>query len=260
MSSPRPAQHSRAAVGPDARTVEGYDRLHERRAFQALPGYYEWLLSLVRARAGERLLDVGCGSGPLLGAAVRLGLKVAGNDISAVALDQARSAVPGADLRLAPAESLPFADGSFDVVVSAGSLEHFQDMAQALGEIRRVADAAARILIVVPNRDYLFCFVSRIRQSLFPGHSQPLERTANRSEWRMLFEGAGYRLVRAVKDNNLYLPGPALRLLVRVMARLIPEALSYQLAFLLEPEHAGIDADGADRRKAPESCPHRPSA
>lgn len=71
-------------------------------------------------RPGETAHDIGCGRGVLLGeVARRLGPeRVAGIDPSEPFVEAARAAVPGADVRLAAAERLPFEDGSFDVVMS----------------------------------------------------------------------------------------------------------------------------------------------
>src|SRR5919197_6218323 len=78
------------------------------------------LVERVGPRDGDRALDVGCGPGAALAAlADRLGAEqVAGVDPSEAFVEMARRRIPGADVRLAAAEALPFADGSFDLVVS----------------------------------------------------------------------------------------------------------------------------------------------
>ncbi|HEY8199674.1 MAG TPA: class I SAM-dependent methyltransferase, partial [Candidatus Limnocylindrales bacterium] len=74
----------------------------------------------VGVAADETALDVGCGSGALLGElAKRLGPEhVAGVDPSEPFLELARTAVPGAVLQRAAAEQLPFDDDTYDVVMS----------------------------------------------------------------------------------------------------------------------------------------------
>jgi SAM-dependent methyltransferase len=71
---------------------------------------------------GSTLLDVGCGSGQLALIAARAGARVTGCDIASnwVEKARARAAAEGLDARFdeADAESLPYADGQFDVVAS----------------------------------------------------------------------------------------------------------------------------------------------
>lgn len=91
--------------------------------------------------AGDTALDVGCGPGGLLGElARRLGAeRVAGVDPSEPFLEACRAAVPGADLRRAGAESLPFDDGAFDVVLSQLVVNFIPDAHRGVSEMRRLA-------------------------------------------------------------------------------------------------------------------------
>jgi SAM-dependent methyltransferase len=90
---------------------------------------------------GQSALDVGCGSGALLGElAGRLGTeKVAGVDPSEPFIAVARTAVPGADIRQAAAEDLPFDDDAFDVVMSQLVVNFLTDAQKGVSEMRRVA-------------------------------------------------------------------------------------------------------------------------
>jgi SAM-dependent methyltransferase len=90
---------------------------------------------------GDTALDVGCGAGFLLAElARRLGLEhVAGVDPSAPFLELARAALPGADIRQASAESLPFADDSVDVAMSQLVVNFMTDAPRGVTEMRRVA-------------------------------------------------------------------------------------------------------------------------
>lgn len=90
---------------------------------------------------GQRVLDVGCGKAFLLYELTRVvpGLEVAGIDLSAHALEHAKEEVRPC-LRLADATALPFADASFDLVISFTTLHNLpcHDLEQALREIERV--------------------------------------------------------------------------------------------------------------------------
>ncbi len=84
---------------------------------------------------GASLLDVGCGGG-LLSAHLPPGYRHVGVDLSATAL--AVASAYGIDPVLADAADLPFADGSFDVVVAGEVLEHVTDLDAVVGEALRV--------------------------------------------------------------------------------------------------------------------------
>jgi SAM-dependent methyltransferase len=102
------------------------------------------------------VLDVGCGSGGLAIRLARAGHRVAGVDVSDVALDIAREAARSAGVtiewRRAFAERLPFPDQSFDYVVSAHTIEHVRDLPQVAAEFRRVA--RKKILVLTPRQSY----------------------------------------------------------------------------------------------------------
>jgi SAM-dependent methyltransferase len=85
-----------------------------------------------------RLLDVGCGTGELLAAAAARGAAPAGADVAPGMVSRARRAAPGADVRLADAEDLPWPDGAFDVVAAVNVLHLADDPAAALAEAARV--------------------------------------------------------------------------------------------------------------------------
>jgi ubiquinone/menaquinone biosynthesis C-methylase UbiE len=90
-------------------------------AYQQLMGRYSdrlapELAAAAGVEAGQRVLDVGCGPGALT--AVLAGIagaeNVAGADPSEPFVEATRGRVPGSDIRVGPAEVLPFEDGSFD--------------------------------------------------------------------------------------------------------------------------------------------------
>jgi SAM-dependent methyltransferase len=131
----------------------GYDSTQARRSYAKI---HAALLD-----AGEsagfrptRLLDVGCGSGQLLLEAARRypEVKLAGVDLSPNMLELASGKFPAgqADLRLDSSEALPFADGSFDMVVSTVSMHHWGRDQVALGEIHRVLEPNGVFLLAVP--------------------------------------------------------------------------------------------------------------
>ena len=90
--------------------------------------------------AGQRALDVGCGSGALVAElARRLGAKnVTGIDPSESFVDAAQARVPGARVLVASGESLPFAEDEFDATLSQLVVNFLDDPARGLREMVRV--------------------------------------------------------------------------------------------------------------------------
>jgi ubiquinone/menaquinone biosynthesis C-methylase UbiE len=103
-----------------------------------------------RLKAGMRVLDVGCGKGFLLYELTQVvpGLEVAGVDISRYAVENAKEEVRPF-LQVAGADRLPFADKSFDFVVTINTLHNLYVDAlwSALREIERVGRGAKHIIL-----------------------------------------------------------------------------------------------------------------
>ena len=105
-------------------------------------------------RPGERLLDVGCGCGAVLGilASAHPGLSVAGIDREPKQIDAARRHLAGlgvgdADLRVGDARALPWPDGAFDHAYLMWFVEHVRGIEPILREIRRVLRPGGTITI-----------------------------------------------------------------------------------------------------------------
>ena len=99
------------------------------------------LMKTAGVRAGQRALDVGCGSGALTEPlSVLLGPQnVAAVDPDPVAVEACRARLPGLDVRGAGAEALPFGDDEFDVVLAQLVVSFMSDPQAGVGDMRRVA-------------------------------------------------------------------------------------------------------------------------
>ncbi len=99
-----------------------------------------WLLMMAMGGVvrGKRFLDAGCGGGGASVIAHRLGAIVSGFDATPEFINICRERLPGVKFDLGDLEDLPYADGSFDVVFAANSLQFTYDPAKALSEFKRV--------------------------------------------------------------------------------------------------------------------------
>ncbi len=137
---------------------------HLRAAFgDAAPGHLEWQTQspfvsereceLVRAAflpLGARVLDLGCGEGATL---IHLGADGAvGVDLFEVKLELARRLLPRCRFVAASAESLPFADASFDHVLVRDVVHHLEEPGRAMREIRRVLAPGGTVDVLEPCR------------------------------------------------------------------------------------------------------------
>jgi len=147
---------------------------------------------VTRAAEGSpaRVLEVGCGQGWLL-ALIADALPDAaldGLDVRADAIELAREVAPRARVVVGDAAALPYGDASFDVVVCSEVLEHVDDPARVLAEIRRVGRGHA--VISVPHEPW-FWSANLLRGKYlrtlgnFPGH---LHHFTARSLRRLLAE------------------------------------------------------------------------
>lgn len=102
-------------------------------------------LSLAELTATS-VLDVGTGTGIFAEAFAAAGLTVTGIDTNAALLAIAAGYAPSAQFRQAPAEQIPFPDGSFDLVFLGHVLHETDDPLAALREARRVARQRVAIL------------------------------------------------------------------------------------------------------------------
>lgn len=107
--------------------AEGYDELHREEQLEKLAIIRQHL----RITPKTKLLDVGCGTG----ISSDFPCEVMGIDPSAKLL--AKNPYPHVQ---GNAESLPFKDHEFDIVISVSAIQNFNDLPKALEEIRRVGN------------------------------------------------------------------------------------------------------------------------
>lgn len=165
-----------------------------------VPGHYFRLFKRLGITAGSAVLDVACGTGEWLDVCSGKGCSVAGVDLSAKAIAICAERLPQGTFFAQPAETLPFADRTFDVITCLGSLEHFVDPVSSLQEMARVAKADAKIILLVPNKDFL-----TRKLGLFGGtyqvDAQEVVRTLE--AWDKLFAAGGLAVEERWKDLHV---------------------------------------------------------
>ena len=163
------------------------------------------LLDAAGVGRGARVLDIGCGPGIVLGAALARGARPTGADVAAGMLDVVRRRHPGVDLVEADVAALPLADGSFDAVVGGFVLNHLPAPERAAAEIARVLAPGGRVALSVwdvPERTRWLGVVTEaladegVRAPAALADGPPSYRFADPGEMTALLEGAGLRDVR----------------------------------------------------------------
>jgi SAM-dependent methyltransferase len=129
-------------------------------------------------KPGLKVLDVATGGGH-----VARRLREAGAEV--VTVDPSPGMQPDV---LAPAEHLPFADGSFDVVVNRLAAHHFESVGDAVGEFARVTNS----LVVIEDHRYTDEETEQAEKLRDPSHVRALSE----EEWRELLADAGLEVER----------------------------------------------------------------
>jgi SAM-dependent methyltransferase len=140
------AEQYRTPGGFDARVrlYELYDRSGER--------WPAWVFARLRLRAGERVLEIGCGTGLLWSenaAHIPPGIALTLADLSPGMLDASQKRLarlaPQPRFERADVQSLTFASDSFDVAIANHMLYHVPDRPRALAELARVLAPGGRL-------------------------------------------------------------------------------------------------------------------
>jgi SAM-dependent methyltransferase len=147
------------ALSADSPMVNDYDSFAEAYTAESDAGiqnaYYERpaILALAGEVTGRRILDAGCGAGPLFEALRDRGAIVTGFDGSAGMIAMARRRLgDDADLQVADLGSpLPFPDGAFDDVIASLVLHYLENWGPVLAEFRRVLRPGGRVIMAVDH-------------------------------------------------------------------------------------------------------------
>lgn len=140
--------------------IHGYSDIEQERLIQQAEYWREKLiLKDLDYQAGEKLLEIGCGAGAVLGILGQTfpGLKLAGIDLEPKQIDYAQKhlnnlGLSNVDLRVGDAADLPWQDNYFDHIYAIWFLEHLPNPLQALQAVKRVIKPGGTI--TVTETDY----------------------------------------------------------------------------------------------------------
>lgn len=147
------------------RYYDAFSSGYERHRGKNDPGGYHELLDELESEYVERfgtggdVLEVGCGTGLVLGRIREFARSAKGVDLSPGMLEKARER--GLDVAEASATALPFEDESFDVTCSFKVLAHIPDIEGALSEMARVTRRGGYVLAELYNPHSLRALVKR---------------------------------------------------------------------------------------------------
>lgn len=127
---------------------------------------HDLLLCLAGPLTARRVLDIGCGDGALTGRLVAGGAVVTAIDSDPEMVAEAAVAAPTATIMVAEAERLPFAGGSFDIVVANTVFCLVADRSKALAEAARVLRPGGRLVLGELGRWSLWALKRRVKGML----------------------------------------------------------------------------------------------
>lgn len=153
----------------DVKDAEAYDAWFSKAKNQyCLKLEINLLMRLLAPETGQRILDIGCGTGVSLEPLLDMGLTLTGIDSSPPMLELAsKKFADRVDLHKGPAEDLPFEDNAFDSAFFFTSLEFMDRPAKAIEEACRVAKD--RVVICVLNRYAPLNMIRRVKGFFVPG-------------------------------------------------------------------------------------------
>lgn len=166
------------------------------------------LTTLLQPHGDARLLDLGCGAGHASFTAAAVVKSVVSYDLSAQMLQVVSQAaadkkLTNIEVKQGLAESLPFDDQSFDIVISRYSAHHWHDVGQALREVKRVLRPGGKVIfmdVVSPGHPVLDIYLQTVEVLRDTSHV----RNYTPGEWLALFTDAGL-VINEVTSDRLHL-------------------------------------------------------
>lgn len=201
-------------------TQQNYNQIFRVKGIRNLDSFYLWLISLLKASPGEKLLDISTGEGRLVALARRNGLCAVGVDFSTAALKEANKQDPQPWWIVGDGEALPIRNATYDYITHIGSLEHYQNPIAGISEISRVLKPGGIACILLPNSYGLLGNIWNVyKTGDIYDDGQPLQRYNTPQGWQRMLKASDllplyiYKYERewprTIKDLRWYLYHPA---------------------------------------------------
>ena len=167
-------------------------------AYEAFMGRYSRRLAVVFADfaglgGAASVADVGAGTGALTSVLVARGLRVAAADPSPQFVESLQAALPEVDAHVAPAETLPWPDESFDASLAQLVVSFMADAPAGIAEMRRIVKPGGTVAVCMWDREgmEMLAAVTRAQRALGNERTLADARYRSRAEIESLF-GDGF--------------------------------------------------------------------
>lgn len=188
----------------------------DERGWNCLLRFFE---KSINPKPGERLIDLGCGTGVFTRRLIKYGLELLGVDISQKSIEYACRLQGRIQFIVGNIEQLPFSDGSYDLAVLGAVLHHFPDFSKIVQETNRILKEKGRFFSFEPNKKNLAMWLLRDKKSPFYSEKGRTinERLLTADEVKQAFEKGGFTVqVEAISGITFqYIEG-------KLVKRLIP--------------------------------------
>jgi len=156
------------------------------------------LLARRYGKRGTRLLEVGCGLGHLVGQ-LSGDFTTIGLDVNHWALVQSKVVAGSTQLQVGSAEKLPYANGSFGMVVIKHVIEHLEHPDKCMEELGRILADDGILILATPNLDSI---LKPFKGEKWHGYNDPTHIALKPTkEWHELLQKTGFILERTFSDG-----------------------------------------------------------
>jgi trans-aconitate 2-methyltransferase len=160
--------------------------------------YGEDVVRHLSPRPGERILDLGCGTGYLTNLIAQSGARVFGIDNSPAMIERARAAYPDLDFRVQSATDIRF-DAPFDAVFSNATLHWILEKEKVIDQVYGVLRSGGRFVLEMGGKGNVEEILAAMREALTRRHFDKLAATQvwyfpSLGEYASLLENSGFQV------------------------------------------------------------------